>query len=48
MLADNYSAIKSFADEVGNTTLASKAFIEMKKQEAKAAVDASIELGLIS
>ncbi len=48
MPADNYSAIKSFADEVGNTTLASKAFIEMKKQEAKAAVDASIELGLIS
>lgn len=48
MPADNYSAIKSFADEVGNSTLASKAFIEMKKQEAKAAVDASLALGLIS
>ncbi|WP_299143862.1 hypothetical protein [uncultured Vibrio sp.] len=48
MPADNYSAIKSFADEVGNTTLASKAFIEMKKEEAKAAVDASLTLGLIS
>ncbi|MGD8119466.1 hypothetical protein [Vibrio sp. TRT 2004] len=48
MPADNYSAIKSFADEVGNTTLASKAFIEMKKEEAKAAIDASLALGLIS
>ncbi|MYM60559.1 hypothetical protein GTG28_15105 [Vibrio sp. OCN044] len=48
MPEDNYSAIKSFADEVGNATLASKAFIEMKKEEAKAAVDASLALGLIS
>lgn len=46
--SNDYMVMKTFADEVGNTVLASKVFIKMKQDEAKAAIDASLSLGLIS